>query len=162
MSVYNQFSSYGVRFVSQLILIYGYIVFYLSLIFYKFCYAIITYYPDKYIPNKLIYNPENINIQNIQYASSNSHKLNDITNKGKILIKLLWSSKIKSEESFLLHDFLLYLNDCIIIYIDYQIKENPDSKYINIKKIIDTSIPDRPKYINKKEKTEIPFGIIHF
>lgn len=165
MSNYNQFSARGAKCISFLILIYGHTIYYTSFIFYKICRTIIAYYPEKCVPDKFLFNPPDVNIQNIQYVSETSDsasELIDITKKGKILIKMLWDDKMKLNGGFMLHELVKYLTNCTLLYIDYQMKKDPKSKYINVKKIIDTSVSNRPTYVEEKRKTEIPFGEVVF
>lgn len=145
------------QFLSGLILFYGYTVYYISYAFYKCCNVIMKYYPDSAIPNCLhktpiLNNNKKINIKNIQFASNDSKIPIDITNKGKILIKLLWNKKIKHMKNnniirsggFMLNDFVKYIGKCILLYIDYQIDKDGNK----IKKIIDLSDEKHPKYLN--------------
>ena len=146
------------QFLIYLITIYSYGAYFSSYILYKFCNMIIKYYPEKLTPDQLFsLENKNINIQNIQYGNKDNLELIDITKKGKILIKLLWDNKLIDNGGFMLQDFINFLNDCIIIYIDYKIKNG--SKTINIKKIIDTK---NYQYIHNDGNTPISTGEIIF
>ena len=104
----NQFLCYG-------IMIYGYIVFYMSQAFYKFSCLIINHYPESKVPSiihdkSILQGDKKITIQNIQYSSRNSCELKDITKKGKILIKILWDDQMKNTGGFMLDEFIKYLS----------------------------------------------------
>ena len=163
------------QFLTQLIMVYGYTIYYISYVFYKLCNITMKYYPDNAVPLprsccssfSISNNNEKIDIKNIQYASSLPRStLIDITQKGNILIKLLWNNKIKYMKNqeiaysggFILNDFIKFIGNCVVIYIDYQIQtvksHNVTSNKLQknsvrrVKKIIDLSNKNYPIYLD--------------
>jgi len=175
------------QFLFYVVLAYSQAIYYSSFIFYKCCRALMKYYPEHFVPSifhrksiKIKEDAKNIfdiDIKNIQYVSSKINIPKDITKKGKILIKLLWNSKIGDRSfctvpsgGFILDNFVKYLGDCVMLYIDYRItlqlnaKNNIyTKKTINVKKIVNMYNLNNPTYMDgPTSESNIPQGEIVF
>ena len=123
--------------LSNVFIIYGNFIYYTSLLIYKICNFIIEYTPDNIIPNFICKSPyKNIKINNIQYckiSKEGDFTVKDITNKANFLLNtfLLKNSDSDNKISFILGDFIKYIGNCAIIYIDYQITNKKEDGNIN-------------------------------
>ena len=144
--------------VSNIILFYGNLVYYISLVMYKFCNLIIDYIPDNIVP-KFLYKSsfEQIKITNVQYCKiikkNKDISIKNITNKANFILNtfLLKYDKNNSQMSFILTDFIKFIGDCSIIYIDYQLM-NQNNKYSSEQGM--EKLPNENKKINKKQNED--------
>ena len=156
-----------------------------SWIFYKItkfigicCKFIIKYIPNTIVPeipfnifiSKLTNNgilSKSIKIDNIQC------NMNDITKKIKILFWIYNDNELRNEGKLILSKYIKYIENCSLIFIDYQIQTKFDSlknmkdnvnilpKIKLVKKIIEVNKQNKYKYIKSNgNKIDIPFGEI--
>ena len=155
--------------LSNVFIIYGNFVYYTSLLIYKICNFIIEYTPDNIIPNIICKSPyKNIKINNIQYckiSKEGDFTVKDITNKANFLLNafLLKYSDSYNKISFILNDFIKFIGDCAIIYIDYQISNKKEDDNINttydnnVEKTLSEFTENKNEYEGENENINLPF-----
>ncbi len=168
-----------VELATHILFLFSWLSYHAATLIHKCCHLVIHHVPENIIPEF----PCDVQVRNKKLVIDNfQFDTHDVTKKIKMLFWMYWDSERRSEGKLLMPQYLKFIGDCSMIFIDYHLQTQKDSekkemKYsdsdsddsdsnsnseMHVKMVIEVNDNNKLRYITPSKKIDIPFGEIQF